>query len=168
MPMKPVAVAYLLVLLFAACAGRDARGTDAVRRDIQASLDRTTRATFEQDIDAYMAELPPDFRIHDESGEVVSRARQREGVLRDWAVIPRTLQLVQRVESVRLHDGIATVLTSQRWEREMLRPDRSGIDVVLTTQRHRETWKPQAGRWYGYDVEELGGEIFVNGEPFVP
>lgn len=166
--MRSLAVWSSVLVLLAACAGRQAMQEDAVRRDIQASLDRTSQATLAKDIDAYMAELPPDFRIQDASGEVVTRERQRAYVLRDWAVIPRTRQLVQRVESIELRDGTAIVQTSQRWEREMLRPDRSGVDVVLTTQRHRETWKRHAGRWYGYDVQELGGEIFVNGKPYVP
>ena len=46
----------------------------------------------------------------------------------------------------------------------MLRRDGSGEDSVITTRRHREVWKSVQGRWLGYDIEELEGELFINGK----
>lgn len=45
---------------------------------------------------------------------------------------------------------------------------RDGItkDTVLTTQKHEETWKRNEKGWFGNEVKELGGEIFINGKPF--
>lgn len=149
------------------CATRQTPDAD-VRRQIDASLQRTVRATMSKDIDAYMAELPPDLEIRDESGEIVTREQQRRNVLRDWSVIPQTLSLTHAIDSLRVNGDMATVLTSQRWERMMTRPDGSGADTVLTTQKHRETWRRTPHGWLGYDIEELGGEIFINGKPYAP
>lgn len=143
-------------------------GADRARAMIQASLDRSSQATLSENIDAYMDELPPDFHVVDESGEIITREIQRQNVLRDWSVIEKTLRIEQSVKSIDLRDEIATVTTSQLWERIMRRPDRSGTDIILTTQRHRETWRYVNGRWYGYEIIELGGEIFVNGKRYLP
>lgn len=62
----------------------------------------------------------------------------------------------------------ATVYTSQRWERLMLQRDGETTDNVVTTQKHRETWRKTPDGWRLYDVEELGGEVFINGEPYDP
>jgi hypothetical protein len=159
--------ALTFFLALAGCASQPPAEVD-VKALIQASLDRTSRATSSEDIDAYMAELPPDFSIVDESGEIITRDKQKEYVLRDWSVIEKTLDLTQVIESLEVNGETANVITSQRWERLMQRPDKSGTDTVLTTQRHRETWKFVNGRWYAYEIVELGGEIFVNGRPYSP
>lgn len=165
--MFKVLVMIVLMLVQSACVSAPDEPSDA-RSAIQASLDRTVRATIAQDIDAYMAELPPDFALMDEGGERISRETQKAHVLRDWSVIPRTLALEHSIDSIEVKGDVATVHTSQKWKRLMLRPDRSGTDEILTTQRHRETWRRLGGRWYGFDVVELGGEILVNGRPYTP
>lgn len=50
----------------------------------------------------------------------------------------------------------------------MYQRDGFAIDTVLTTQLHRELWKNKDNDWIGYDVEELGGEIFINGQEYIP
>jgi hypothetical protein len=50
----------------------------------------------------------------------------------------------------------------------MRRRDDSGSDNVVTTQKHEERWRLKNGRWYNYEIRELGGEIFINGEPYKP
>jgi hypothetical protein len=165
-----IRILLLAAVMAAALAGCGAPETsDAnVRRQIDASLQRTVSATMSEDIDAYMAELPPDLEIRDESGEIVTREQQRANVLRDWGVIERTLALTHGIDSLQVNGDTATVLTSQRWERMMLRRDGSAADTVLTTQKHRETWRRTRDGWFGYDIEELGGEIFINGKPYTP
>jgi hypothetical protein len=165
--MKRIAGLLILCASLTACAASET-SPESVKEHIQASLDRTSAATIAEDIDAYMAEIPPDFSLKDESGETVTIDRQRSYVLRDWSVIDKTLSLSNVVESLIVDGDTATVITDQRWERVMQRPDKSGTDVILTTQRHKETWKRVRGRWYGYDIEELGGEIFINGKPYTP
>lgn len=160
-------LAAVLATALPGCGTRTAPDAD-VRRQIEASLQRTVGATLRKDVDAYMAELPADLEIHDESGEIVTREAQRANVLRDWSVIPRTLALTHVIDRLQVHGDTAIVLTSQRWERLMLRPDGSGADTVLTTQKHRETWRRTPNGWFGYDIEELGGDIFINGKPYNP
>ncbi|MBX3430993.1 MAG: hypothetical protein KF779_15520 [Hyphomonadaceae bacterium] len=143
---------------------------DVVRSDAEGVLAGITRATIAKDIDAYMSFVPEESVIDDTSGEVIDRAALRAYVLRDWSVIPETLSLDQSVESVAL-DGCesAELIVNQRWERLMTRPNGSTeTDRVLTTQRHRETWRHTAQGWRAFEIEELGGDIFVNGERYVP
>ena len=163
--MKKLFALSTFFFALAACATQPTTKVD-VKAQIQASLDRTSRATISEDIDVYMAELPPDFSIADTSGEIITRSKQREYVLRDWTVIEKTLSLTHAIEYLEIYGTTASVITSQRWERLMQRPDKSGTDTILTTQRHRETWKFVNGRWYGYEIVELGGEIFVNGKRY--
>ncbi len=134
---------------------------------IDAALQRAARATAEQDIEAYMAELPAEFVIRDTSGAVITREQQRAEVLRDWSIIPRTLSLSVSLDALELRGETAIASTDQRWEREMLRRDGAGVDTVLTTRRHRETWRRFSGRWFPCEIEELDGEVFVNGVRWV-
>lgn len=165
--------AVVSLVLAAGCATAPAAPVariEAVRAEIEAAIARGVEATRTQDIDAYMEGIPEDLVVHDESGEVVTRDELRASTLRDWSVIPETLAIEVVIDSLELGDDgdTATVYTSQRWERRMLRPDGSGSNVVLTTQRHRETWRETDRGWLLYEVEELGGEVFVDGERYEP
>ena len=63
----------------------------------------------------------------------------------------------------------AELIVNQRWERMMMRPNGvEGLDRILTTQRHRETWRHTERGWQGGEVEELGGDVYVNGEYYQP
>lgn len=156
-----------LVVACAPQAGSDAGRVGEVRREVEAQIARGVEATRNEDIDGYMEGIPDDYAIYDESGEVITRAQMRANALRDWNVISQTLDLTIAVDSLVLSgDSTATVYTSQRWERMMARPDRSGEDTVLTTQRHRETWRLTAAGWRNYAIDELGGGVWINGEPY--
>jgi hypothetical protein len=141
-----------------------------VRAAIDAELQKGAQATIDEDIEAYMDGVPADYRIAETDGSVTDRATLRANALRSWAVIDRTIGLGVRIDQIDLEAGCqaARVMTSQRWERVMRRPDDSGSDTVLTTQTHEERWRLTDGRWYNFEIKELGGEIFVNGEPYVP
>lgn len=67
--------------------------------------------------------------------------------MRDWSIIVRTVSLSHTVDRLR----------------RMLRRDGSGEDLVVTTRKHKEVWKKFEGRWLGYEIEELEGELFING-----
>ncbi|HQT92188.1 MAG TPA: hypothetical protein PL001_09205, partial [Candidatus Kryptobacter bacterium] len=60
----------------------------------------------------------------------------------------------------------AIVYTSQRWERLMLEQDRKTVDTVLTRLSRRELWRNTSNGWFRYTVENLGGEVFINGYPY--
>jgi ketosteroid isomerase-like protein len=152
----------------AACQSPQPADLATIRQAIEASLQRTTSATLAKDVDAYMAEMPTEFAIHEDSGPVTTRAQQRENILRDWSIITETIALTNTVDSLVVHGDVAQVHTSQRWERRMLRPDGQATDHVVTTQKHRETWRLTPRGWLAFEIEELGGEILINGQPYKP
>ncbi len=141
----------------------------AIADVIQKEIDTLILAVSTKDIDLYMKKMPPDFVIYDESGDVISREQQKQFALRDWSIIDTTLSNAMVIDSIDFAapDSIL-VYTSQRWERMMFRKDGITKDTVLTTQKHRELWKKKAQGWVGYDVEELGGSVFINGESYKP
>ncbi|MDH4259871.1 MAG: hypothetical protein OEW16_06145 [Gammaproteobacteria bacterium] len=161
-------VFVVLSAALAGCAAAPTTDEAAVRAEIQARINRCSEATRIQDIQAYMTCIPDDWPMKDEAGAVVGRDELKQNVLRDWSIIPRTLAIQTTVDSVEVHGSEATVYTSQRWERLMLERDEKTIDTVLTTQKHREIWRLISQGWMNYDVQELGGGIWVNGKPYNP
>ena len=164
---KLMLLVTLLLFSTSACV-RPSTRTRTVRASIEQSIARSVEATRTEDIDAYMAEIPNDFVLYDESGAVVGQEQQRADVLRDWSVILKTIAISTTIDSIEMQGDTAIVHTSGRWERLMLRPDGKTTHLVLTTQKHRETWRETANGWKGYDIKELGGDIFINGEPYKP
>lgn len=143
---------------------------DDIRAAIDEEIQKGVRATIAEDIEAFMDGVPDDYRIVEDDGSITDKAALREHALRSWAIIDKTIDLKITINSVDLGPGCDDVLvrTSQRWERLMRRRDDSGADTVLTTQEHEERWRLRNGRWYNYEIKELGGQIFINGEPYNP
>lgn len=106
----------------------------------------------------------------EDDGSVTTKDVMRANALRDWSVIDETLALDLEITGIDVNAScdVAMVRTAQRWERVMRRPDNSGRDVILTTQGHERTWRTTNDGWRNYEILELGGEIFVNGESFTP
>ncbi len=148
---------------------------DSIRAHIEAAITRGVEATRRQDINAYMAEMPDDLQIKNDSGRMLTREELRADALRSWAIIPKTLAIAVDIDSLRLlvpvTGGVGDsvyVWTAQRWERLMLRRDQVTVDTVLTTQSHRETWRRTRVGWRQYYIEELGGQVWLNGKPYDP
>jgi hypothetical protein len=160
-----ISACFVLGTIACSCSRLD-NSENVVRASIQDQLDRSIEATRVKDIDAYMDSIPEDFILKDEQGATITRVELCKNILRDWSVIPRTLAIQTKIDSLELHGTEATVYTLQRWERQMLERDGKTVGTVLTTQRHRETWRKTPRGWMGYEVEELGGEVFVNGKPY--
>lgn len=159
----------VLITVVTGCAGRDTPNADStVRSEIEKAISRSVEATRTQDIETYMAGIPGDLVIHDESGALITREQQRANTLRDWNIIPKTLAIEVTIDSLHVNGNTATVFTSQRWERLMFQRDGKKTDTVLTTQKHRESWRKTPKGWMAYDVEELGGEVFINEKPYQP
>ena len=157
---------WIWVIVACSCAPSSHESVEAVRAAIQSQIDRCVEATRVKDIDAYMDCISSDWELKSESGAASSRDELRANALRDWSIIPRTLAIQTKVDSMEVHGLEATVYTSQRWERLMLERDGKTVDTVLTTQKHRETWRKTDRGWVGYKVVELGGEVWVNGKPY--
>ena len=161
--MKPLAsIAFGLVLIFS-CGNKE-----QVQNEIQASLDKCMLAVSTKNIELYMMGVPDDFEIKDENGEMITREMQRQFTLRDWAIIDTTLFSEYRIDSLKVFNDSAVVFTSQKWERMMFRRDGITLDTVLTTQKHKEIWKRRKGTWANYFIEELGGQIYLNGKEYIP
>jgi len=138
-----------------------------IRKTIQQEIYEGVEATRTKNIEWYMSQLPNDLVIYDETGEVISREKQKEYVLRDWAIIDTTLQITMRIDSIHfLKKDSVIVYTYQEWERMMFQRDGITSDTVFTNQRHQETWKKNKKGWFGYEIKELGGNIFINGKEY--
>lgn len=163
-----------LIIFFSNCQNTTHTATDnieMVKSDIQKALDDCVKAVLTKDIDLYMKGIPEDFILKDESGEVISREKQRGYALRDWSIIDTTLKNIYKVDSLKVffqrspsEKDSAIVYTNQNWIRLMFRRDGMTKDTVLTTQRHKEIWKRNKSGWQNYEIEELGGDIFINGQ----
>ena len=140
-----------------------------VRSAIEAAISKSLSATRNKDIEAFIASLPDDGVIQDEAGHRMTKQELRANILRDWKIIVNTIAIEENIESLKVDSPLeATVYTSQRWERIMLEKDGVTKDNVVTTQRHRESWRKTAKGWQVYKVQELGGKVWVNGKPYQP
>jgi hypothetical protein len=134
---------------------------------IQAEIARSLEATRRQDIETFMNGFAPEFKVEASDGDQGNLSALRAHTLRDWSIIPATLALSMKIDSLRL-DGpdTAIVFTDQRWERLMLQRDGIARDTVVTTQRHREVWRQTPAGWRRSKVTELGGTVMINGKPY--
>jgi PBP1b-binding outer membrane lipoprotein LpoB len=163
---KDILTIILLNLILVSCSTNLKQSEMQIKDEIQKQLDKCVKAVETKDIELYMDQIPDDFLIYDESGEIITREKQKEYTLRDWSIIDRTLSNHYVADSIKISGDSAIVFTSQRWERLMFQRDGKTKDTVLTTQKHVETWKKTKNGWLNYDVKELGGEIFINGKKY--
>ena len=167
---KNLAILFMIAFfVFTSCSNQEFSKAEmeTIYTSVRQSLDEGLEATINKDIDLYMKNMPEDLLIYDESGDIITREEQRKNAIRDWDIIDKTLSIKVDIDSIdyATRDSIY-VYTSQHWERMMFQRDGITTDTVLTTQKHKETWKPTSKGWLGYTIEELGGEIFINGEPY--
>ncbi len=141
---------------------------EKIKAERQNVISISIEATRTQDIENYMSVLPKDIIIKDNQGGIVTRTRQKANTLRDWSIIKKTLNIKMNIDSIQFAqiDSII-VYTSQSWERLMFQRDGITTDAILTTQKHKEIWKQRQHQWLNYETEELDGEIFINGFPYV-
>ncbi|HST36044.1 MAG TPA: hypothetical protein VLK25_05390 [Allosphingosinicella sp.] len=158
----------LALAIAAATPVPDARLQHAVTQAIRDEIEYGIDATIDQDIERYMETVPEDYRIVEDDGSITDREALRRNQLQAWAIIPRTNALAIDVTRVEVGcDGeCATVWTDQRWDRQMLGRDGASQHNVVTTQRHRERWEVRNSRWINTNIEELGGTVTVDGQPY--
>ncbi len=161
--MKLFPLFCLAVICIFGCRAKKTQSNLEIKTAIQSQLDKCVEAVNTKNINLYMDLIPPDFVIKDQSGEIITREKQKEYTLRDWAIIDTTLNNKFIVDSIQAYGDSAIAHTSQRWERVMFRQDGKTKDTIITTQKHIETWKKTSSGWLNYDVKELGGEVFING-----
>ena len=135
---------------------------DETRWAIESEIMRSVEATRTEDIDAYMKGVPADLLVRHADGSILNAEQVREDVLREWAAVERTLAIETAIERMEVNpDRSVTVWTASRWERVVA--DAAGRRTVVTTQNHREVWKRRGARWFNYEIEELGGQTWIDG-----
>ena len=162
--MKSLTILCVALVFFLCCKTNNIQTDAEIKIDIQKQLDKCAEAVITKNINLYMDLIPDDFIIKDQSGEIISREKQKEYTLRDWSIIDTTLNNSFVVDSIKTYSDSVIAYTSQKWERLMFRQDGKTKDTILTTQKHIETWKKTAKGWLNYDVQELGGNTFINGK----
>jgi len=166
--VRAAGAAVICVSMLTACdRGGSAESFDAVTRAAIASqIAAGIEATRSKDIDAYLAQIPDDIVLRDQTGEPISMAEIREQVLQAWATIERTRVLDVLIDTIMPRGDSAIVITTQHWDRLVFRPDGSALDTIVSVKRQQETWKRTSKGWRSYDVVPMGGTTTVNGEVF--
>ena len=162
--MKLISLFLFALPIILSCTSNKSEAEQEIQQEIQKQLALCAEAVKTKNIQLYMDLIPKDFVLKDQSGEIISRELQKKYTLRDWSIIEKTIQNHYVVDSIINYPDSVIAYTFQRWERLMLRPDGVNKDTILTTQKHIETWKKKSKGWFNYEVQELGGEIYVNGE----
>jgi PBP1b-binding outer membrane lipoprotein LpoB len=88
---KDLLTIILFNLILISCSTNPKQSEMQIKDEIQKQLDKCVKAVETKDIELYMDQIPDDFKIYDESGEIISREKQKEYTLRDWSIIDRTL-----------------------------------------------------------------------------
>lgn len=169
---NPATRKLMWLLLAGAFAGAHGQAAPAdpnkIRAEISAQIDKMAAATRAKNIDSYMECVPPDFLLKQDDGSTIGRDGLRAHVLEMWSVIPETKSLTVQIDRIEpAGPGEATAWTSQRWDRTMMSRDGKSRHDVLSTEKHRERWKVLKGQWFSYDVQELSGNIWIDGKPYV-
>jgi hypothetical protein len=167
--MRPV-----LVLVALAACHPSPRPPDPcrVRAEIEAVIAQAMQANRAKDIDGFMATFDDEFILDSneqaDRGRTIDRSALSADILRDWSITVRFYEVEQWITAIEsVTNDTAVIETNQLYHRTFSKPDGSpGEDDVMTTQRHRETWKKRADGWKLARVEELGGAIYVNGRPY--
>jgi hypothetical protein len=135
-----------------------------VRADIEAVLAQEMDATRRKDIDAFLSTVDND--LTSPTGQRLTRDELVANIRRDWSIIVETKTIGVSITSFELCGDEAFVGTRQRWVRTMLERDGKTQDLVETTQDHRERWRKRPQGWRAVEVQELGGDTFVNGKRY--
>src|SRR5262249_45585033 len=140
----------LLPVLFAACHAAPPQSPATtcdravVRDEIEAQIARSMKANREKDIETFMAIFDDDIHVGAAGPDQV-----RADILRDWGIIVRFYEVerwITAMESVSA--DTAVIQTNQLYHRTFSRPNgEAGEDDIVSTQRHRETWRKRPTGW---------------------
>jgi hypothetical protein len=162
--MKSLPILCFALIFQLSCQSKNVQSDAEIKMEIQKRLNKCVEAVKTKNINLYMDLIPDDFILKDQSGEIISREKQKEYTLRDWSIIDTTLNNRFVVDSIKTFGDSVIAYTYQNWERLMFRQDGKTKDTIRTTQKHIETWKKTKKGWLNYEVQEFGGQIFINGK----
>lgn len=155
--------ALLPLLLLAAGCATVPDPTETARTQIAGVIAQGIETSRRSDVDAFVARLPADFTVQRRDGGTATREDVRQAQLNRARSGAETLSLTIEIERLEVRGDQATVWTNQRWERRVTPPGATQGHHVVTTQRHEESWRRRDGRWEPYRINELGGDVIVDG-----
>jgi len=157
---------FLAAGMVAGCASSSAT-QPSWRLQVTAVLSRSAAAIETKNIDAFMATFPSDCEVRVGS-VIVSPEKLRADTLREWSSVTKTLSISDAIGDFSVDSDIVVMIITHSWERRerWWRAKDKPIDTVLTVEKQREAWRRCPTGWCRYDVQELGGETFINGEPY--
>lgn len=136
-----------------------------VREEIQSVILRSLMATKNKDMAVYLNCLTPDFVVRTREGKTIILEELEKDIRRDWNLIISTLALTTDIELLTVNGDEASVLTRQRYVRQMRGRDKKSEHQVETSVRHRELWVRTGDGWKNNFVEEIEhGPVLVDGQ----
>ncbi len=178
------ALFFFVALLFAVACNNSTNTTDDLassdyqKLKIQSEIGKIIRQSKDcnkrKDIECFMASFDSSFIL--ESNESADKNRTivkdsiKKDILRDWGIIAKMYEVEQWIDSINVPSpDTAIVFTNQFYHRTFARPNNQpGEDDIVSTQKHKETWIKRQSGWKQSRVKELGGAIYVNGQPYNP
>ena len=141
----------------------------AIKAEIEAQIEVGLEEIRNMDVDKYLSSVPDSFEMITPAGDKVTAAELRAELAQLWSIIIKVIDVKQTIDSISIKDhDHAVVMTNQRFHRLMKTRDGLGQNDVITTQRHEEEWVRTPNGWRCMKIKELGGDIWVDGEPYCP
>lgn len=143
-----------------------------IKEEILSVIKQSKNCNKRKDIDCFMSSFDSSFIL--ESNESADKNRTivkdtlKKDILRDWSIIAKMYEVEQWIDSIYvLSKDTAIVFTNQFYHRTFTKPNNlPGEDDIVSTQKHRETWIKRKDGWKQSRVKELGGTIYINGQPY--
>ena len=163
----------LILLLFCFLIGLPAARSAAppARKEIQALFFRIDEAYRKKDADAIRRlmerNLAVDFTRRTRDGSVMGRAEMIKSAAQDLSVLGPVEEVRTRIDAFTLKGDTAVVKTSGVFTAFLT--DANRITVKLSNRTaNRYTFVRSGGAWKLRKLEELSGEVRVNGRPPTP
>lgn len=145
-----------------------------IKSEIESVIKKSKDCNKRKDIDCFMASSDSLFILESnesaDKNRTISKDTLKKDILRDWSIIAKMYEVEQWIDSIYVPSSdTAIVFTNQFYHRTFKRPNgQPGEDDVVSTQKHRETWIKRNDGWKQQRIKELGGSIYVNGQPYNP
>lgn len=137
---------------------------DAVKKEIQAALDRGTAAVVAKDFDTYGKELAAEYRSTDILGETVERDKAVEQ-LKALVEPAENVKATMTVESLKVKGDEATALVRIKGSADMKDGD-GKAHTVKFDQREVQIWAKMGDAWRLRDSMQLTSDAQVDDKPF--
>ena len=155
----------VLLLLLVVSADGCGNRTEAVRRQIQAQIDKNLEARAARDSATFWSIFTDDYRYRAYDGEVVTRQEAARGFLESLASeVPGSTRTRITIDSLFVREDTAVVYTRQHYARNQRAADSTAHELV-TNVEHREHWVRTPEGWKVRYLEEVAeGPFTLDGQ----